>query len=122
MVSVPGGSHWGAGVSISSRDQARIGQLLLDDGRCGGRQLLSSEWIARMRTPCAIAPFYGFLVWLNTGRQVFPGVPASSWFAIGAGSSFTWIEPERRLVCVVRWIDGTHADPFFGRVLAALDA
>ena len=27
--SVPGGSHWGAGVSISARDQARIAQLLL---------------------------------------------------------------------------------------------
>ncbi|HEX6722694.1 MAG TPA: serine hydrolase domain-containing protein, partial [Burkholderiaceae bacterium] len=28
--SVPGGSHWGGGVSIGARDQARIGQLLLD--------------------------------------------------------------------------------------------
>ena len=31
--SVPGGTHWGAGVSISARDQARLGQLLLDDGQ-----------------------------------------------------------------------------------------
>src|SRR3954467_6928927 len=29
MQSVPGGTHWGGGVSISTRDQARIGQLLL---------------------------------------------------------------------------------------------
>jgi CubicO group peptidase (beta-lactamase class C family) len=122
MASVPGGSHWGAGVSISSRDQARVGQLLLDEGRCGDRRLLSREWIERMRTPCAIAPYYGLLVWLNTGRRAFPSAPASSWFAIGAGSSFTWIEPERRLVCIVRWIDAAHADPFFGRVLGALDA
>jgi CubicO group peptidase (beta-lactamase class C family) len=121
MPSVPGGSHWGAGVSISARDQARIGQLLLDGGRCGDRQLISSEWIARMRTPCEIAPFYGYLVWLNTDRKVFPSAPASSWFAIGAGSSFTWIEPERRLVCIVRWLDGEHADGFFDRVLAAFD-
>lgn len=27
MQSVPGGTHWGGGVSISARDQARIGQL-----------------------------------------------------------------------------------------------
>ncbi len=119
--SVPGGSHWGGGVSIASADQARIGQLLLDGGRCNGRQLLSSDWIARMRTPCPIAPFYGYLVWLNTDRQVFPSVPASSWFAIGAGSSFTWIEPERGMVLVVRWIDAEHADTFFGQVLEALD-
>jgi CubicO group peptidase (beta-lactamase class C family) len=121
LPSVPGGSHWGAGVSISSDDQARIGQMLLDVGRCGGRQVLSREWIARLQRPCPIAPFYGMLVWLNTERRIFPSVPASSWFAIGAGSSFTWIEPERRLVCVVRWIDADHADAFFGRVLAALD-
>lgn len=118
--SVPGGTHWGAGLSISAHDQARVGQLLLDDGRVDDRQVISREWMQRMRTPCAIAPFYGYLVWLNHERRVFPSVPASSYFAIGAGSSFTWIEPVRRWVVVVRWIDADHADGFFGRVLAAL--
>jgi CubicO group peptidase (beta-lactamase class C family) len=121
MQSVPGGTHWGGGVSIGSADQARIGQLLLDDGQVEGRQVLSAQWIARMRTPCPIAPFYGYLIWLNHARRVFPSVPESSYFAIGAGSSFTWIEPERRMVVVVRWIDADHADPFFGRVLEAVD-
>jgi CubicO group peptidase (beta-lactamase class C family) len=120
--SVPGGSHWGGGVSIGSIDQARVGQLLLDEGRANGRQVISAEWIARMRAPCAIAPFYGYLIWLNRGRRVFPSVPESSYFAIGAGSSFTWIEPERRMVLVVRWIDAEYADAFFARVLRALDA
>jgi CubicO group peptidase (beta-lactamase class C family) len=73
-----------------------------------------------MRTPCPIAPFYGFLIWLNHARQVFPSAPESSYFAIGAGSSFTWIEPERRMVVVVRWIDADHADGFFRRVLEAV--
>lgn len=121
MQSVPGGTHWGAGVSIGSLDQARIGQLLLDEGRANGRQVLSPEWIARMRTPCPIAPFYGYLLWLNHQRRVFPSAPASSYFAIGAGSSFTWIEPQRRLVVVVRWIDADYADQFFARVLEAID-
>jgi CubicO group peptidase (beta-lactamase class C family) len=119
--SVPGGSHWGGGVSISSIDQARVGQLLLDHGRANAQQVISAQWIERMRTPCAIAPFYGYLLWLNHARRVFPSVPASSIFAIGAGCSFTWIEPERRLVLVVRWIDANHADEFFGRVLQAID-
>jgi CubicO group peptidase (beta-lactamase class C family) len=118
--SVPGGTHWGGGVSIGSIDQARVGQLLLDEGRVGGQQVLSSEWIRRMRTPCAIAPFYGYLVWLNQGRRVFPSAPESSYFAIGAGSSFTWIEPQRRMVVVVRWIDAEYADAFFARILDAL--
>lgn len=119
--SVPGGSHWGGGMSISSFDQARVGQLLLDKGRSNGKQILSAEWIARMRTPCRIAPYYGYLIWLNHAQRVFPSAPASSYFAIGAGSSFTWIEPERHMVLVVRWIDADHADEFFARVLRAID-
>ncbi|HWH49600.1 MAG TPA: serine hydrolase [Burkholderiales bacterium] len=119
--SVPGGTHWGGGISIGSHDQARVGQLLLDDGTASGTQVISKGWIERMRRPCPIAPFYGYLIWLNHLRKVFPSVPASSYFAIGAGGNYTWIEPERRMVLVVRWIDPDHADEFFGRVLHALD-
>jgi len=119
--SVPGGTHWGGGISIGSHDQARVGQLLLDDGTASGTQVISKGWIERMRRPCPIAPFYGYLIWLNHLRKVFPSVPASSYFAIGAGGNYTWIEPERRMVLVVRWIDPDHADEFFGRLLHALD-
>ncbi len=122
MQSVPGGTHWGGGMSIGSLDQARVGQLMLNDGRANGRQVISSEWIQRMRTPCSIAPFYGYLIWLNHARRIFPSVPASSYFGIGAGTSFTWVEPERRMVVVVRWIDADHADGFFARVLQAVDS
>lgn len=117
--SVPGGTHWGGGVSIGSHDQARIGRLLLDDGRFDGKQVISADWVRRMRTPCAIAPFYGYLTWINHQRRIFSMVPESSCFAIGAGTSFTWIEPERRMVLVVRWIDADHANEFFGKVLEA---
>jgi len=120
--SVPGGSHWGGGVSIGSLDQARIGQMLLEQGRCQGRQIISSEWMRKMRTPCALAPFYGYLIWLNRERSVFPSAPAESFFAIGAGGSITWVDPEREMVLVVRWIDTDHADAFFGAVGEALDA
>jgi CubicO group peptidase (beta-lactamase class C family) len=74
-----------------------------------------------MKTPSALAPYYGYLVWLNHERRVFPSVPASSYFAIGAGSSFTWIEPERKMAVVVRWLNSAHADEFFGLVLKAVD-
>ena len=120
--SVPGGSHWGGGMSISSFDQARIGQLLLDEGRHQGRQLVSSEWIRRMRTPCAQAPFYGYLIWLNLQRSVFPSLPATSYFAIGAGGSITWVDPDRQLVVVVRWINSDDAEAFFRAVGEAVDA
>ncbi|WOD15857.1 serine hydrolase domain-containing protein [Paraburkholderia kirstenboschensis] len=118
--SVPGGTHWGGGMSISANDQLKIAQMLLDEGTVSGRRVLSKEWIARMQTPCPIAPFYGYLVWLNTGQKMFPSVPASSYFGVGAGSSFMWIEPTRRLAVIVRWLDPEHADEFFGRVFDAV--
>ena len=44
------------GVSISTRDQARIGQLMLDGGVHEGQQLVPREWVERMHAPSAIAP------------------------------------------------------------------
>ena len=120
--SVPGGSHWGGGVSVSANDQLKVAQMLLDEGVANGRRVLSGEWIARMRTPCPIAPFYGSLVWLNTDRKMFPGVPASSYFGVGAGSSFMWIEPGRRIALIVRWLDSQAAGTFFTKMLHAIEA
>jgi len=119
--SVPGGSHWGGGMSISAEDQALIGQVLLDEGMAKGKRVLSSDWVRRMRTPSELAPYYGYLVWLNHDRKVFANVPESSYFAIGAGSSFTWIEPERQMVVVVRWLNSEHANDLLGKILDAVD-
>ncbi|NMU92471.1 serine hydrolase, partial [Achromobacter ruhlandii] len=54
--------------------------------------------------------------------RVFPSVPASSFFGERAGTTFTWAEPERTLVVIVRWLDSAHADALFGKILAAVDA
>jgi hypothetical protein len=74
-----------------------------------------------MREPSPIAPFYGYLIWLNGEGSIFPSAPRSSFFAVGAGSSITWVDPERRAVTITRWIDGAAADGLFARVGAALD-
>ena len=118
--SVPGGTHWGGGVSISARDQARIGQLLLHGGRCAGAQLIPAAWVERMRQPCAIAPFYGWLTWLNRDGRTFPGASADSSFMVGAGGHYVWVEPRHHAVVVVRWLDPEHAPAFIGQVAAAL--
>jgi CubicO group peptidase (beta-lactamase class C family) len=119
---VPGGSHWGGGLSISASDQIKIARVFLEDGMVDGRRIVSSAWLERMRTPCNLAPYYGYLLWLNHEGRVFPSVPASSYFGIGAGSSFMWIEPDRRVCVVVRWLNPAYADAFFGKVMSALDA
>jgi CubicO group peptidase (beta-lactamase class C family) len=116
MQSVPGGTHWGAGVSISSRDQARVGQLLLDGGLHQGRQIVPSGWVKRMREPCGVAPFYGWLTWLNRDGRMFAEASRSSFFMVGAGGHLTWMDPERQSVVVVRWLDSAHSTEFVAGV------
>ena len=118
--SVPGGSHWGGGVSISARDQACIGQLLLDGGMHEGRALLPAAWVARMQQPCAVAPFYGWLTWLNREHAMFQQASRESWFMVGAGGHYTWIDPAHQAVVVVRWIDPVHSPGFVARVARVL--
>jgi CubicO group peptidase (beta-lactamase class C family) len=119
MQSVPGGTHWGGGVSIGARDQARIAQLLLDGGAHEGRQLIPREWVQRMQQPCAIAPFYGWLTWLNRDGHLFADASRGSWFMIGAGGHYVWIDPEHDAVVVVRWLDPARAPGFVSRVARA---
>ncbi len=120
MQSVPGGTHWGGGVTISARDQARIGQLLLDDGTHRGRQVVPRAWVQRMHTPCAQAPFYGWLSWLNGDGRLFAAASRQSWFMFGAGGHMVWIAPENRATIVTRWLDGDHAAGFVRHVMEAL--
>lgn len=116
MQSVPGGTHWGGGVSISARDQARIGQLLLDGGVHAGRQVVPHDWVQRMQAPCAVAPFYGWLTWLNGDGRLFADASRASSFMFGAGGHMVWIDPENEAVTVARWLDGAHSAGFVRRV------
>ncbi len=118
--SVPGGTHWGAGVSIGARDQARIGQMLLDGGTRNGRRVVAAEWIAGMVSPCPIAPFYGRLLWLNRGGLAFPGASGSAFFMLGAGGHHVWIDPALDAVVVLRWLDPLHAAAAIRKVATAL--
>jgi CubicO group peptidase (beta-lactamase class C family) len=113
------GSHWGGGVSISARDQARVGQLLLQGGVHQGRPLLPAGWAERMRQPCGIAPFYGWLVWLNREGTMFADASHDSSFMVGAGGHYVWMDPGKQAVVVVRWLDPARSPGFVTRVARA---
>jgi CubicO group peptidase (beta-lactamase class C family) len=118
--SVAGGSHWGGGVFVHARDQARLGLLMQRGGLWGDSRILSADWTARCLVPCALNPAYGYLWWLNTGRRRYPSAPAASYYASGAGGNLTWVEPEHDLVAVLRWTDPAAMDGFMRLVMAAL--
>ena len=81
-------------------------------------------------TPCPVKPTYGYLWWLNTGHELWPSGPESSFAAIGHGHNVLWVDPEHDLVAVVRWLrapegearaDYPVMDGFFDRLLAAVE-
>ena len=121
LQSVPGGSHWGGGVSISAHDQARIGQLLLDGGVGGGRQLVPRAWLQRLAEPSAVAPFYGRLLWLNRDGRAIPGASVRAVAMLGAGGHTTCVDPDAETVVVLRWLDPAHAPAADATVLGRAD-
>lgn len=122
MPSVPGGSHWGGGLWMGSRDHARFGLLIHRGGQWGERELIPASWIEEMRRPGAINPEYGLLWWLNTGRRQFPSAPESCYAARGAGSNLIWIDPDHDLVAVVRWIDRASVNGFVKLVVESVSS
>ena len=120
MPSVPGGSHWGGGLWIGVRDQALLGQLILQRGTWKGHLLLPEAWIEAMMTPCDINPEYGYLWWLNTDRARYPDASAAAVAAVGAGGNTILVEPSHDLVLVSRWLDGGALNPLIAQTIGAI--
>jgi hypothetical protein len=104
MQSVSGGGHFGGGLFISTRDQARFGLLFLRRGAWNGERLFSERWIDRLRAPADAFSGYGYMWWLNTGRRALPDVPEHIYYASGSGGNFIVIDDKNDLVVVVRWM------------------
>ncbi|MBS1812289.1 MAG: serine hydrolase [Acidobacteria bacterium] len=120
MKSVSGGTRWGGGLWINTRDEARFGYLFLRRGKWGNQQIISEKWVKMATTPGEHGPDYGYLWWLNTKRKQWPDAPATSFAAIGFGSNTIWIDPEHDLVVVWRWHDDRSANEFYKRIIAAI--
>lgn len=90
----------GMGFNATLRDYGRIGQLVLDQGRVGDRQIVSRDWIQKSTTPKlfghptddAWANGYGFQWW-------FPK-DAAAFSAVGLQGQFIYIDPPSRTVVV----------------------
>ncbi|MFM2149470.1 MAG: hypothetical protein RLZZ187_1776 [Pseudomonadota bacterium] len=121
LPSVPGGTHWGAGLRIHAEDQEKVGRLVLQHGAWGGKQLVPAQWLEWSVAPCPLNPSYGFLWWLN-GAGRHPLAPKSSVFAQGAGGNYTWIWPEGEVVAVARWIHPDALGRFCAMVVEAVQA
>lgn len=92
----------GGGTLYRSRDLARLGQLLADNGRWNGRQVLSAEWVRAMMRVSAQTPFdadYGYQIWRF--RFTVGAHELEAWTLSGNGGNAVFVVPEKQLVVVV---------------------
>jgi CubicO group peptidase (beta-lactamase class C family) len=110
----PGGApRFYAGLQANLRDWARIGQMMLDNGRVGTRQVVPASWIAEMTAPTKTNPNYGMFIWRGSPwtkeRRYSPEASISSLhsapyladdvvFMDGYGGQRVYIIPSARLV------------------------
>jgi CubicO group peptidase (beta-lactamase class C family) len=100
-----------SGLRLGSRDLAKIGQLLLQRGQWGGKQVVSSAWIGESTAP-QIGPadrlyFYGYHWWL--GRSMIARREISWIAAMGLGGQRLFVVPPLDLVAVIT--AGHYSDP-----------
>lgn len=93
----------GAGLDLRPRDLARLGQLFLQRGWSGDRQILSESWIQEATRPAfswrsEFGPLrslgYGFLWWTEEGAR------GDAFLAWGYGGQFLYVVPNLDLVVV----------------------
>ncbi len=119
MQSVSGGGHFGGGLFISTEDHARFGLLFLRRGDWGGKRLFPAGWVDALRDAAPDRPDYGYLWWLNTGRERIPAAPEGAILASGFEGHFIYVDAQHDLVIVLRWIPDVAG--VVERVLGALD-
>jgi len=83
-------------------DWMRIAQLLVNDGKYEGEQVLPLGWVRAMTTPTKANPRFGYQVW--RGEPFQPGEGASepyaqddTFFLKGPGTTRLWLVPSMNL-------------------------
>jgi len=103
--------HMGGGLNLRATDMARIGYLLLRNGRWGDQQIVSHEWLQEstrhwVSYPRALGSHsvdYGYLWWLLPVDSTSPsqGDGADIYTAAGARDQWIFVIPKYDMVVVV---------------------
>jgi CubicO group peptidase (beta-lactamase class C family) len=97
------GTVWSNGdLYIRPRDLAKVGQLVLDNGKWNGQQIVSEKWIRESTRPHTEAHYglkYGYQWWLGSARYAERQLEVI--FGSGTGGQKLFIIPEVDMVVVV---------------------
>lgn len=88
----------GWGLRLRAIDMAKIGQLMLDQGRWQGKQVVPAAWVQQMSTPQpgATAQDYGYYTWINHIVESEP-----EFGAMGFKGQFITVLPKQHAVVVM---------------------
>ncbi len=76
-------------------DLAKIGQLVLDEGRWNGEAVVDPAWVRQLVTPVDVARFYGLSWWLRGDAS-----DVRAWAANGYLGQHIVVVPQARVVAV----------------------
>lgn len=93
----------GWGLRLRSIDMARLGMLMLDQGRWNGQQIVPASWVAQMTTPSGPARDYGYYCWVNNIVQ-----SEREFSAMGYKGQFITVLPKQNAVIVMNSIMSTQ--------------
>src|SRR5438128_3143292 len=105
-----GDAYGGGGHAFTSRDFAKLAQLMVNNGRWNGRQLVSADWVRRSTAPLRdLTPTqqYGYL-W-NSVAYDYQGRKIRAFFAGGNGGQVSMGIPDLDLV--IAFTGGNYNDP-----------
>jgi CubicO group peptidase (beta-lactamase class C family) len=72
----------------TAQDWARVGQMLLHQGRVGTTQVVPAAWIEFMRLPSPLEPTFGLHLWVKARTQDYPQVNLGSTAPFVAADTF----------------------------------
>ncbi|WP_349605252.1 serine hydrolase [Cupriavidus sp. DF5525] len=93
----------GWGLRLRSIDMAKLGMLMLNQGRWNGQQIVPASWVERMTTPAGPAKDYGFYCWVNNIVQ-----SEREFSAMGYKGQFITVLPQQNAVIVMNSIMSTQ--------------
>ena len=119
------------GLNVTTRDYARFGRLLLNNGEFNGKQIVSAEWIKAATTPQAdyLKPQtdklgYGYQIWLP------PQAQQGEFFCVGVYGQYIYVNQQHNVVIVKNSADLGFQDKliskhetiaFFREIVASLE-
>ena len=93
------------GLNLRTRDYARIGQMILQNGVWNGRQIVPADWVQASITASAPGGGYGFQWWLPAGGTV------GEVMAQGVYGQYIYIHQGLGVVIAVNAADRGFEDP-----------